>query len=598
MPAKICTREQADPKYVWDLTHLFKNKGEWEEAYKGAEAKIKDVSALKGTLGESAQSLKQGFETYMDAFRQIELVYLYAFLTVSTDNGNPEYQAMRDRAGKLMVRGQTAAAFWMPEILAIPEDRLKEYTLDPLLSTYRHILEDIARNREHILDEERERMLAMLGDAAQGPDNCFTMLESVDMRFPQIKDEDGNPVELTHANFSVFRESRVQSVRKEAFEKYFGEFNKYINTFAAMYASSVKFDQYFSDVRGFKNTAEASLFQNNIPVKVLDSLIEAVHSGFPAMQRYLQMRKKVMKLETLNMYDLYCPMVEEQSFSIPYEEGKKLVKEALKPLGGEYGKLLDTAFENSWIDVYENRGKTTGAYSCGVYGVHPYVLLNYQDKLDDAFALAHELGHAMHSFKSSLAQDFANHDYSTMVAEVASTVNEVLLTKHLLSRETDKKRRAHILNKFLEGFRTTVFRQTLFAEFERKAHDMEQAGEPLTVDSLSKLFKNLNEQYYKGVSVTGLDSIEWARIPHFYRAYYVYQYATGFTSAVTIATEILKTGDPSRYHEFLSAGSSDYPLAVLKRAGVDLTTPQPVISALEVFDETISELEKLLEETA
>jgi oligoendopeptidase F len=439
-------------------------------------------------------------------------------------------------------------------------------------------------------------MLAMLGDAAQGPDNCFTMLESVDLRFPEIEDEEGKKVELTHANFSVYRESSEQRVRKDAFEKYFGEFNKFINTFAAMYASSVKFDQYFSDVRGFKSTAEAALFRNNVPVSVLDSLIEAVHSAFPSMKRYLEMRKDALKLDKLHMYDLYCPMIEEASFKVPFEEGKKLVLEALKPLGEGYGKLLDEAYSGSWIDVYENRGKTTGAYSCGVFGVHPYVLLNYQDKLDDAFTLAHELGHAMHSHKSSEKQDYANHDYSIMVAEVASTVNEVLLLKYLLSKETDKKRRASLFNKFLEGFRTTVFRQTLFAEFERKAHEMEQSGEPLTVDSLSRLYRGLNEQYYQGVEISDLDSIEWSRIPHFYRAYYVYQYATGFSSAVAIATDILKTGDASRYHEFLSMGGSDYPLEELKHAGVDLSTPEPVLSAMNVFAETIGELEKLMGE--
>lgn len=333
-----------------------------------------------------------------------------------------------------------------------------------------------------------------------------------------------------------------------------------------------------------------------MPVSVYDSLVEAIHSRLGTMRQYLELRKRVLGLDALNMYDLYNPMLESVEFKVTYEESKALVKEALKPLGEEYGKLLDKAYAEHWMDVYENKGKTTGAFSCGVHGVHPYVLLNFTDTLDDAFTMAHELGHAMHSYKSSETQDYANHDYRILVAEVASTVNEVLLTKHLLKTETDKKRRAYILNHFLEGFRTTVFRQTLFAEFERKAHEMEQAGEPLTAQSLNKVYRDLNELYYEGAVVNDLMEIEWARIPHFYNAFYVYQYATGFSSAVAIANRILTTGDPSDYLRFLTLGGSDYPLAELKVAGVDLTKPEAVLSALDVFQASLDELEALLKE--
>ena len=439
-------------------------------------------------------------------------------------------------------------------------------------------------------------MLAQLSDAAQTPDNSFTMLESVDMTFPAITDEAGNEVTLTHGNFGVYRESTDQRVRRESFEKYFGEFKRYINTFAAMYAGSVKFDTFFASVRGHKSACEAALFSNNVPISVYDSLVEAIHSRLGTMRQYLELRKRVLGLDALNMYDLYNPMLESVEFKVTYEESKALVKEALKPLGEEYGKLLDKAYAEHWMDVYENKGKTTGAFSCGVHGVHPYVLLNFTDTLDDAFTMAHELGHAMHSYKSSETQDYANHDYRILVAEVASTVNEVLLTKHLLKTETDKKRRAYILNHFLEGFRTTVFRQTLFAEFERKAHEMEQAGEPLTAQSLNKVYRDLNELYYEGAVVNDLMEIEWARIPHFYNAFYVYQYATGFSSAVAIANRILTTGDPSDYLRFLTLGGSDYPLAELKVAGVDLTKPDAVLSALDVFQASLDELEALLKE--
>lgn len=434
----------------------------------------------------------------------------------------------------------------------------------------------------------------MLSDAAGGTSDAFKMLESVDMTFPEIKDGNGETVTLTHGNFGVFRESGDARVRKESFEAYFGEFKRYINTFAAMYAGSVKMDNYYTRVRGYGSTCERALFADNAPVSVYDKLIEAVHSGLPTMRRYLELRRRVLGLKELNMYDLYCPIVADVDMKIPYADAQKLVKEATKPLGEEYGKLLDRAFSERWIDVYENKGKTTGAYSCGVYGVHPYVLLNYSDKLDDAFTLAHELGHSMHSWFSDTTQDFANHDYRIMVAEVASTVNEVLLSKYLLKTETDPKKRAYILNHFLEGFRTTVFRQTLFAEFERQAHDAEMNGTPLTAEVLNGIYRKLNELYYEGAVINELQDIEWARIPHFYNAFYVYQYATGFSSAVAIADRILNHNGAADYLRFLSTGGSDYPLEELKIAGVDLTKPDAVAGALKEFDNALTELENLL----
>ena len=465
---------------------------------------------------------------------------------------------------------------------------------DPVLAGYRHQLEDIARKRAHTLDAKSERMLAMLSDAAGTAQNSFTMLESVDMTFPTIKDEQGETVTLTHGNFGVYRESHDQRVRKDSFEQYFGEFKKYINTLAAMYAGSVKMDNFNTRVRGYASSCEKALFGNNVPVSVYDSLTEAIHGGLPIMRRYLELRRRVLGLEELNMYDLYCPMVESVDMKISYEEAQELVKKATLPLGEGYQKLLDRAFSERWIDVYENKGKTTGAYSCGVHGVHPYVLLNYTDTLDDAFTLAHELGHAMHSYYSSEAQDYANHNYRILVAEVASTVNEVLLTRYLLKTEQDPAKRAYILNHFLEGFRTTVFRQTLFAEFERKAHDLDMEGTPLTAQTLNRVYRELNELYYEGATVNELQEIEWARIPHFYNAFYVYQYATGFCSAVSIAKRILEEDGAADYLRFLSTGGSDYPLEELKIAGVDLTKPDAVASAMKEFDAALSELEGLL----
>lgn len=593
-PMALQTRAEAKKEFTWNFSDIFADDAAWEAAYKKAAEEVEKIPALAGTLGKSVAGMKAALDLITGVSQQVEVLYIYSMLRMNVDNGDPTYQAMNGRATNLLVRLSTVAAFVGPEILSIDEKKLAEMMADPALKTYRHALEDTDRMRKYTLDRHSEEMLAMLSDAAGGTSDAFKMLESVDMTFPEIKDGNGETVTLTHGNFGVFRESGDARIRKESFEAYFGEFKRYINTFAAMYAGSVKMDNYYTRVRGYGSTCERALFADNAPVSVYDKLIEAVHSGLPTMRRYLELRRRVLGLKELNMYDLYCPIVADVDMKIPYADAQKLVKEATKPLGEEYGKLLDRAFSERWIDVYENKGKTTGAYSCGVYGVHPYVLLNYSDKLDDAFTLAHELGHSMHSWFSDTTQDFANHDYRIMVAEVASTVNEVLLSKYLLKTETDPKKRAYILNHFLEGFRTTVFRQTLFAEFERQAHDAEMNGTPLTAETLNGIYRKLNELYYEGAVINELQDIEWARIPHFYNAFYVYQYATGFSSAVAIADRILNHNGAADYLRFLSTGGSDYPLEELKIAGVDLTKPDAVAGALKEFDNALTELENLL----
>lgn len=587
-------RKDMNPEFMWDFTHIFESREAWEAAYEQANAEVEKIYSVQGTLCNSAADLEKGLDLIFSAAQKVERVYLYASLHKNGDNGDPEYQQMEGRAVNLYVAFSTAISFMEPEILAADEQKIREYLNLDVLKKYRHNFEDILRAREHMLSGEQEKMLAMLSDVSGNCRNIFDMLESVDMTFPSITDENGEEVTLTHGNFGVYRESSNARVRKEAFEKYFGEFKKYINTFSAIYAGSVKTDTYFSRVRGYKDPCEAALFSGNVPVSVYDSLCEAVHDGLPTMKKYLELRKRALGLDELHMYDLYCPMVENIEMKVSFEEAKELVKKATLPLGEDYRKLLDKAYSEHWIDVYENKGKTTGAFSCGVFGVHPYVLLNYTDTLDDAFTLAHELGHAMHSYFSDTAQDYVNHGYRIMVAEVASTVNEVLLTKYLLSVETDKKRRAYILNHFLEGFRTTVFRQTLFAEFERRAHDMYMAGQPLTAQTLNSLYRELNELYYDGTVIDELQDIEWARIPHFYNAFYVYQYATGFSSAVAIASRIFETGDASAYLEFLKTGGSDYPLEELKIAGVDLCEPDTVRNAMKMFADSLAEFEELL----
>ena len=587
-------RKDVPEKYTWDFSHIFASDEAWEDAYREGEALIEKIPAVQGTLGNSVAAMKAGLDTVYAALEKVELVYIYSMLRKNVDNGDPKYQAMQGKAIGLSVKLSTACAFMEPEILSIDEDKLEKFLADPALATYRHTAHDIARMRAHTLDAKSEGMLALLSDVSGNSRDAFDMLESVDMTFPEIQDEDGNTVTLTHGNFGVYRESGDVRVRRESFEKYFGEFKKYINTFAALYGGSVKMDNYYTRVRGYESACQKALSGNNVPVAVYDQLTETIHKGLPTMRRYLELRKKVLGLEELHMYDLYCPMVKEVDMKVPYESAQDLVRKATAPLGEEYQKLLDRAFNERWIDVYENKGKSTGAYSCGVHGVHPYVLLNYTDTLDDAFTLAHELGHAMHSFFSSREQDFVNHDYRILVAEVASTVNEVLLTRYLLSVETDPAKRAYILNHYLEGFRTTVFRQTLFAEFERKAHDLHMNGTPLTASTLNQIYRELNELYYAGATVDELQDIEWARIPHFYGAFYVYQYATGFCSAVSIAKRILEENGAADYLRFLSTGGSDYPLEELKITGVDLTKPDTVADAMAEFDSALSELEKLL----
>jgi len=595
---ELKARKDMNPEFMWDFTHIYPTKADWEADCGKAARLVDEAAAFAGRLGESKETFKAALDAYAAAHEVLEKAFIYAMLHKSGDNGDPEYQEMEGKCMRILVDASTKSAFLQPEILSLPEEQLASYMEWDEMAVYRHMVEDITRGKAHTLSQDKEEMLAMLSDAARTPDNAFSMLESVDITFPTVKDEEGNDVQLTHGNFGVFRESKVQSVRKEAFETYFGEFAKYNNTLCALYTGNVKFDNYYAKVRGYESACAASLFANNVPMSVYDSLVEAIHEGLPTMRKYLELRKKVLGLDELNLYDLYNPMMEEIGFPVNVDEAKAMVKAALRPLGERYQELLDEAYTNHWMDVYENKGKTTGAFSCGLYGVHPYVLLNFTDTLDDAFTMAHELGHAMHSYFSAEANPYINSDYALLVAEVASTVNEVFLTRYLLATETDKKRRAYILNHFLEGFRTTVFRQTLFAEFERKVHEMEQSGEPITAQTLNRVYHDLNALYYEGCVINECCDVEWSRIPHFYNAFYVYQYATGFCSAVAIADGVLSSGDASHYLKFLTTGGSDYPMEELKIAGVDLSTPATVRASLKVFDDAVEELSRLMEELA
>ena len=587
-------RSEQDIRFQWDLTKIYPDTAAWETAMQEAEAALAPLKDLPGTLGTSKEAFKHGLDTVYASMLKVELPYIYAFLKKTEDGSVAENQEMAARSESLLVKFSAATAFLNPEILAIPAEKLDAWMQDEALATYRHTVNDIVRMRAHTLDAAREQMLALLGDAAGTPKAAFEMLTDVDLQLPMVKNDAGEEVRLTPGTFPVYRESRSRAVREGAFRAMFGTYRQFGDAIAALYGGSVKFDTYFSNQRGYASACEAALDGGNVPVSVYDSLIDAVHESLPSMRKYLELRRRALKLDKIDVFDLYTPIVDDIDYPMSYEEAKALVREAVKPLGADYCAVIDRALNERWIDVYENDGKQGGAFSCGVFGVHPYVLLNFAGTLNDAFTLAHELGHAMHSWFSDTTQDYVNHDYRIMVAEVASTVNEVLLTKYLLKTETDPKRRAYILNHFLESFRTTIYRQTLFAEFERKAHELYAAGTPLTAATLGSVYHDLEALYYDGIGIDSDIDPEWSYIPHFYRAFYVYQYATGFSSAVAIAEHILTTGDASGYRKFLTTGGSDYPLEELKLAGVDLTKPETVRSALRVFDETVEELSALL----
>lgn len=587
-------RREQDPKFQWRLSDLYEDTGAWERALQEAQAQIAAIEAHRGRLGESADTLLTVLRNRSAAERQLVQAYTYAHLHKDTDNGNATYQGMTDRAMQAMVAAQAALSFIEPEILEIAPETLRAWAQEPRFQNFRFYLEDLDRQRAHLLSAAEERILAMAEDPLSGADNAFTMLSDVDLDFGTVVDAQGQEVKLTHSTYGLLLESPDRRVRRDAFRNLYKAYRSVKNTIAATYAASVKADVFRARVRGYAGSLEAALDGNNVPVAVYEQLIEAVHEKLPALQKYLALRKRQLGLDQLEMYDLYTPIVPECSMPMTYEEAKALVKEALKPLGERYGRLLDEAYENHWIDVYESAGKTSGAFSWGVYGVHPFVLLNHQDNVDHAFTLAHELGHAMHSYYSNEKQPYETADYRIMVAEVASTVNETLMMQYLLGHETDPVKRAYLINQQLESYRTTCFRQTMFAEFELKAHRMAENGEPLTVESLSRVYRELNELYYAGVVVDDDIASEWMRIPHFYNAFYVYQYATGICTATALARDILEHGGAPRYLDFLSSGGSDYPIRLLQNAGVDLTDKASIASALEVFEQGVDELEQLL----
>ena len=588
------TRDQIDAPLKWKLDDIYATEELWEADYAAAQALVTAFSEHAGKLSQNADALYAALCDESRISLLIDHIYAYAHLHKDEDNGSAKYQGMTDRAIQLYVSAQAASSFLEPEILTIPEDALLRWAAQERFSRFRFHIGDIDRRRAHTLSTEEERLLAMAEEPLAGAGNIFTMLNDVDLDYGTIVNESGETVTLTHGSYNMFLVSPDRRVRRDAYETFYKAYRGMKNTLNATYSASVKGDVFRARTHRFAGALEAALHGNNVPVPVYEQLIEAVHEMLPVLRKYLDIRKRVLNVETLEMYDLYVPITADGDIDMPYDEAKALVKAALRPLGAEYAALLDEAYDTGWIDVYETPGKTSGAFCASSYGTHPYVLLNFQGKMDDAFTLGHELGHAMHSHYSETAQPYETSGYRILAAEVASTVNETLMTHYLLKNEKDRTKRAYYITQFLESFRTTCFRQTMFAEFELKAHRMAESGEPLTVESLSELYRALNELYYAGAHVDDNIALEWMRIPHFYNAFYVYQYATGLCSAVKLAEDILRGGAVERYIDFLKSGGSDYPIEELKAAGVDLTKKESILASLGVFAHYVDELDELM----
>lgn len=595
MAEKLRKRGEIAGKYKWNLSHIYPTLQDWEAAYAKATESIAAFAAYDGRVAENP---RQVIRAYFALEEELNPVIEYAFLNKETDNGDPAAQAMSDRSRALAVQAGTAAAFMQPELLALDESILTDMMNDPDMADYSVFLGDLLRDKVHALPKEQERLLAMMGEVAGAPNTIYSMLTDVDMKFPTITLADGTAQELTEGNYSAFIHSDSREVRRQAFEGIMGTYGKFGNTIAGTYAGSVKNDTFQAAARNYSSALAAKMEPLQIPQAVYDNLIAVIHESLPTLNEYLELRKKVLGLDEVHMYDLYCPMVADFHMDMPYEKAFDLVLEGLKPMGGDYIAKLIEARDGGWIDVFPSENKSSGAFSAGgLAKVHPYVLLNHNNNLDSAFTIAHELGHAMHSYYSNTTQPAPKAGYSLFVAEVASTCNEAVMMRHLLSTLTDRKAQAYLLNHFLEQFRTTCFRQTMFAEFERISHDMAAKGEPLTKDSLSKAYYDLNQKYYgSACHVDEIIANEWMRIPHFYRSFYVYVYATGLCAAVSLSERILTEGESAvkDYRKFLSAGSSVPPIEALKLAGIDMSSPEPLRKAMSVFKDTLEKFKAVL----
>lgn len=597
-PLKLPARDEIPFQDTWALEDIFVTDEKWREEFEKIKALIPKAAEFQGKLGENANVLYEALKFQDEVMMRLGKLYTYAHMRYDQDTTNSFYQGLNDQARSLYTQAASAFAYIVPELLAIDEKKINQFLEEKEeLKLYKHALEEINLQRPHVLSPELELVLAQSSDVTDASSNTFGMLNNADLEFPTIVDENGEEVEVTHGRFVGFLESDDRRVRKEAFEAVYSTYGKFRNTFASTLSGQVKRDNFYASVRKYRSAREAALSANNIPESVYDNLVETINKNLPLLHRYVSLRKKVLGLDELHMYDLYTPLVKNVKMKVTYEEAKDIVLKGLTPMGEEYLSVLKEGFENRWVDVRENKGKRSGAYSSGAYGTNPYILLNWQDNVNNLFTLAHEFGHSVHSYYTRKNQPYPYGDYSIFVAEVASTCNENLLSEYLLKTLDDDKKRLYILNNYLETFRGTVFRQTMFAEFEHDIHVRAQNGEALTAELLTKIYYDLNKKYFGDDIVIDEEiGLEWARIPHFYYNYYVYQYATGLSASTALSRQILEEGEPAveRYIGYLKSGSSDYPIEILKKAGVDMTTSEPIENACKVFEEKLTEMEKLL----
>lgn len=594
---RLPLRSEIPSEMKWKLEDIYATDTDWEAESQKTLALLPGIEAYRGRVGESAHTLLEVNRLMDELAERATRLIAYANMRKAEDNTNATYQALSDRAWSMAVQARSASAFVTPEITALSAATVEHYfTEEPALALYRHRIGDILRMAPHTLSSEEERIIALAGEATSGASNAFFMLDDADLKFPPVVDGEGQKVEVTHGRYTLLMESRNRRVRRDTFQSLYGAYREHRNTLAALLSGAVKTDVFNARARRYASARASALDEDNIPLDVYDNLISAVREFNPLMHRYVRLRRKMLGLEDLHMYDLYTPMVHEVEMKTPFGDACSTILKGLAPLGDRYLQDLQIGLNSRWIDILENAGKTSGAYSSSAYPIHPYVLMNYQDNLDNMFTLAHEMGHALHTHYTYQRQPFAYSDYSLFCAEVASTLNESLLMEHLLKTTTDRKQRLFLLNHYLETFRGTLFRQTMFAEFEKKIHEMAESGEALTPDALCNVYHQLNVDYYgPDVVVDPELDMEWARIPHFYWNFYVYKYATGFSAATALSQRILQEGRPAvgRYLAFLSAGGSDYPINELQQAGVDMTSPEPVRSALRVFERVLGEMENL-----
>lgn len=595
-------RSDVPDEFKWRLSDIYASDADWEREYETVRAEIPKLSALRGTLVKSASDLLACLRKNDEIAVLLGKLYVYANMKSHEDTANATYQAMANRAGTLAVAFSAAASFVTPEIIAIPEKKLRIFLYGSTaedFADHRFNIEEILRTKAHVLSVAEETILARAGDMAGVPENAFSMLTNADMKFPSIRDEKGKKVELTEERYIKYISSRNREVRKAAFEALYATYGKNLNTLGATFNGMLKTSRFYADARRYESDLAAALDGPNIPLSVYANLVDTIESNLKPLHRYMALRKKALGVGKLHMYDIYVPLVKSPYREVSWEEAKKIALSALRPLGDDYMKQFERGLESGWIDVYPNRGKRGGAYSWGSYGTHPYILLNFNGEFNDIMTLVHEMGHSMHSYYSRKNQPYPTSDYTMFCAEVASTTNEELTLNYLLDGETDRKKRIYLLNQRLERIRSTIYRQTMFASFERAVHERNRRGEDTTAEELGRMWKALNAKYFgPGVVIDDGIAMEWARIPHFYTPFYVYVYATSYSAAASLAKGILAEGTPAveRYIRYLSSGSSKNSIELLREAGVDMSTPKPILDAIGLFDETLDEMERLLEE--